>query len=204
MSMLFGATAVGVRARDGVALGSDRRMAYGSFIMSRNARKIFVLDKRIGIAFSGLYGDMRGLYRIIESDYLLMKLTLGGLPSVYSVAKRLSMILYSYKPMPFMVEVIVGGIDPDGKPRLFVLDSLGSITEEPFVAVGSGATIALGLLEEEYSEDMSVEEAIGVVEKAIRTAIKRDASTGDGVDIVAITPSGVIEKTYRLKIVEEK
>lgn len=202
MAMYFGATAVGLKTRDAAILATDRRMAYGNFVMSRNAKKIFLLG-RIGIAFSGLYGDLRGIYRVIEAEYNYMKLSLGKEPSVYSIAKRLSLILYSYKPMPFMVEVLVAGVDEKG-PRLYVLDSLGSITEEPYAAVGSGATLALGYLEDAYKEDASLDEAIEIAYRAVKNAMRRDASTGDGIDVVGITRDRIVEKSFKLKLVAEE
>ncbi|MCE4628013.1 MAG: proteasome subunit beta, partial [Desulfurococcales archaeon] len=111
--------------------------------------------------------------------------------------------LYSYKAFPFMIEALVGGIDVRGEPKLYVLDSLGSITEEPYAAVGSGATLALGLLEQNYREDLSVDEGIDLAAKAIRVAMERDPSTGDGIDVVAITRDGVIEKTFKVRIVTQ-
>ena len=202
MSLYFGATAAGLKTRDAVVLASDRRINYGIFIMSRNARKVFIIDDRIGIAFSGLYGDLAGIYRIMEAEYRFMEHTLGHKPPVYAMAKRLSIILYSYKLYPFMIEAIVGGLDYEGKPKLYVLDVLGSITEDPFVAVGSGASIAIGYLEEHYRDDLDIEDAMDVAARAIRIAMERDPSTGDGIDVVAITSSGVKHKTIRLRVVE--
>jgi proteasome beta subunit len=203
VSLYFGATAVGIKQKNAVVLASDRRMSYGVFIMSRNAKKVFVLDSNIGIAFSGLYGDLRGIYRILEAEYRYMQHILGHKPPVYAMAKRLSLILYSYKALPFMVEAIVGGLGYEGEPKLYVLDALGSITEEPFAAVGSGATLALGYLEGNYREDMSVEEAMQLAANAIRTAMERDPSTGDGIDVVALTPEGLRERTFRVRVITQ-
>ena len=202
MSLYFGATAAGLKTRDAVVLASDRRINYGIFIMSRNAKKVFVIDDRIGIAFSGLYGDLAGIYRIMEAEYRFMEHALGHKPPVYAMAKRLSLILYSYKLYPFMIEAIVGGLDYEGKPKLYVLDALGSITEDRFAAIGSGASVAIGYLEEHYREDLSLEDAMDVASKAIRVAMERDPSTGDGIDVVAITRGGVKRKTIRLRVVE--
>ncbi|MCE4625282.1 MAG: proteasome subunit beta [Desulfurococcales archaeon] len=203
MSLYFGATALGIKLKDSVVVASDRRMSYGVFIMSRNAKKVFLLDNKIAIAFSGLYGDLRGIYRILEAEFRYMEHVIGHKPPVYAMAKRLSLLLYSYKAVPFMVEALVAGLDVNNVPRLYVLDALGSITEEPFAAVGSGATLALGYLEENYREDMSVEEAMDLAAKAMRISMERDPSTGDGIDVVAITPEGVKEKTIRVKVVTE-
>ncbi len=205
MSSFFGATSVGVKARDGVALATDRRMAYGTFIMSRNARKVFRINDRIGIVFAGLYGDISGLVRILKADLKSYELTTGNPITTYMTAKRLSLIMYSYKMLPFIVETIVGGLDPDGTPKLYVLDSLGSITEEPYAAVGTGATIAYGYLEANYREDLSGEEALQIAINAVKTAIVRDAGTGDGIDAILISKEGVREESVKLRVrVEEE
>jgi len=204
LSSFFGATSVGVKAGEGVALATDRRMAYGTFIMSRNARKVFRINDRIGIVFAGLYGDISGLVRILRADLKSYELTTGNPITTYMTAKRLSLIMYSYKMLPFIVETIVGGLDPDGTPRLYVLDSLGSITEEPYAAVGTGATIAYGYLEANYREDMSGDEALQIAINAVKTAIVRDAGTGDGIDAVLISKEGVREESVKLRVrVEE-
>ncbi len=195
---------MGVKAGEGVALATDRRMAYGTFIMSRNARKVFRINDRIGIVFAGLYGDISGLVRILRADLKSYELTTGNPITTYMTAKRLSLIMYSYKMLPFIVETIVGGLDPDGTPRLYVLDSLGSITEEPYAAVGTGATIAYGYLEANYREDMSGDEALQIAINAVKTAIVRDAGTGDGIDAVLISKEGVREESVKLRVrVEE-
>ena len=195
---------MGVKAKDGVALATDRRMAYGTFIMSRNARKVFRINDRIGIVFAGLYGDISGLVRILGADLKGYELTTGNPITTYMTAKRLSLIMYSYKMLPFIVETIVGGLDPDGTPKLYVLDSLGSITEEPYAAVGTGATIAYGYLEANYREDLSGEEALQIAINAVKTAIVRDAGTGDGIDAILISKEGVKEESVKLRVrVEE-
>ena len=205
LSSYFGATSVGVRVKNGVALATDRRMAYGTFILSRNARKIFLINDRIGIVFAGLYGDISGLIRILKADLKSYELTYSGKITTYMAAKRLSLIMYSYKMLPFFVETIIGGMDPNGTPKLYVLDSLGSITEEPYAAVGTGATIALGYLESKYEENMKPEEALDVAITAVRTAIIRDAGSGDGIDAVLITKKGVKESSIKLQVkIEEQ
>ncbi len=201
MSWGFGATALGLKARDGVVLATDRRLSYGGFVMSRNAKKIFVIEDRVGVAIAGLYGDVSGLARVLEAEVKYYESTSGVRLTVKGVAKRLSTILYSYKFFPFYVEAIVGGFD-DGEPRIYVLDSLGSITEEDYAALGSGATMALGVLEALYKPDMSLEEAEELAVKAMKSAIERDAMSGDGIDIVVVSRSGVRERRITLKMVE--
>jgi len=199
---VFRATVVGLKFRDGVVMATDRRLSYGNIVLSRAARKIFVVDERAAVAFAGLYGDVSGLVRFLQADISAYKLIANAPVTIRSIAKRLSTLMYSYKWFPFFVETLVGGVEIDGTPKLYVLDPLGSILEEDYTAVGSGATIAFGFLENNYSSSMTVEEAEKIALSAVRTAIGRDIGSGDGIDVVTITRNGVKEKSITLRIVE--
>jgi proteasome beta subunit len=97
---------------------------------------------------------------------------------------------------PFLAETIIAGVS-DGIPELYVLDSIGSVLGDKFAAVGTGAPIAIGVLESEYNEGMSVEEAKPVLLRAVKSAIARDISSGDGVDLMVITQQGIKEESPR-------
>ncbi len=198
-------TAVGVRAKDGVVLATDKRMAYGSFVMSRNAKKVFLVNSRAGIAMSGLYADVGAIIRYLSAESRYYELTSEQTMSLYALSKLLSGILYSYKMLPFLIEALVGGIDRDGQPRIYTLDSLGSVSEDKYMAVGSGATTALGYLESQYSDDITLSQAEDLAVTALRISMERDASTGDGIDILSIGSDGkVSERSIRLRVVEEQ
>jgi len=199
---VFRATVVGVKTKDGVVMATDRRLSYGNIVLSRAARKIFVVDERAAVAFAGLYGDVSGLIRILQADVSAYKLVANSPVTIRSIARRLSVLMYSYKWFPFFVETLVGGVESDGTPRLYVLDPLGSVLEEDYTAVGSGATIALGILESAYKQGITVEEAEKLAISAVRTAIGRDIGSGDGIDVVTITSNGVRERSITLRIIE--
>jgi proteasome beta subunit len=199
---VFRATVVGLKVRDGVVMATDRRLSYGNIVLSRAARKIFVVDERAAVAFAGLYGDVSGLIRFLQADISAYKLIANAPVTIRSIAKRLSILMYSYKWFPFFVETLVGGVESNGTPRLYVLDPLGSILEEEYAAVGSGATVAFGFLENNYRPDMTVDDAEKVAISAVRTAIGRDIGSGDGIDVVSITRNGARERSITLRIVE--
>ncbi len=65
---------------------------------------------------------------------------------------------------------------------------------DKFAAVGTGAEIAMGVLESEYRDGLSVEEGRPLILRAIKSAVARDISSGDGVDLLIITHKGRIPK----------
>ena len=84
-----------------------------------------------------------------------------------------------------MAAIIVGGVDNNG-PAIYNLDLFGTLTKDKFLSTGSGSPVAYGVLENEYSENIEIKEGIGMAVRAVISAIRRNAGTGDGFDIITI------------------
>jgi proteasome beta subunit len=63
--------------------------------------------------------------------------------------------------------------------------------------VGSGAEIAIGLLEADYKDSLSVQEGKELALRAIKSAVSRDAASGNGADFLIITQDGVKEESVK-------
>ncbi len=184
------ATALGLKFKGGVVLAADRRVSYGTFVLSKSAKKVFLVNERVGISTAGLPGDFQELVDVVKFNMTLYELDLDKKASPTNVAKLLSLLLYQGRFRGiYYAELIVGGLE-NGEPKILVLDPAGGLMEEKFAAVGTGAQIATGILEREYEESLGEEEAISLAEKAMREAISRDALSGDGIDLLVITESG--------------
>ncbi|MDH5816030.1 MAG: archaeal proteasome endopeptidase complex subunit beta [Candidatus Nezhaarchaeota archaeon] len=194
----IGATTVGVKVDSGVVLSSEKRVSYGFTVTSKSAKKIFKITDYLGIACAGLIGDMQAIARSLRAEVRLYELDLNRRMPIKAAAKLLANILFSQRYMPLMSETLVGGIDDTG-PHLYVLDAIGSLIEDDYAALGSGATIAIGILEANYRKDMTVDEAKNLAIRAVRAAIERDALSGDGIDLLIITKEGVEEKFEAVK-----
>lgn len=197
MPYVPGATTVGVVCKDGVILGSERRLSYGYFVMSKTVKKTFKITDRIGAACAGLVSDMQMLARELEAYIMLYSYERDRSASVKTAAKVLGNLLFERRMFPLLAQTIVGGIDEEG-PSLYVLDPIGSVIQDKYASVGTGAEIAMGLLESEYKEDLTTEEAKKLAMKAVKTAIARDIGSGEGVDLLTITKDGVKEESVKL------
>ncbi|MET1128147.1 MAG: archaeal proteasome endopeptidase complex subunit beta [Thermoproteota archaeon] len=195
----IGATAVGLRGQDFVVLAAEKRISYGGFVVSHAGKKVYKISDYLGVALAGLFADMQAIAKIISAEMEYYMLTLGRPMKVEAAARLLAAILYSNKYYPFFSEVLVGGIDLNGGSRLFVMDPLGSLIEDEYAAIGSGAPIAIGVIEREYRKDLSVSEARDLAVNAIKAAIERDAVSGGGIDILVIQREGnVVRSTEEL------
>ena len=188
-----GATVVGVTYKDGLVLGAERRVTLGGFIVSKTAKKTFQVTGSVGAACAGMIGDMEVLIKELRSYVKLRELELRRPLPANSIAKLLSIMMFERRYAPYITQVMIGGVD--AKPSIWVLDPLGSLIPDDYAAVGSGAEIAIGLIENGYSESLSEEYAKNLAVRAIRSAIKRDVSSGDGVDLLFATKEGIREES---------
>ena len=73
------------------------------------------------------------------------------------------------------------------------------MTTEKFISTGSGSPVAYGYLESEFKENMKVDDAYKIALQAIGTAIRRNAGTGDGINVVVIDKNGYRELSREVK-----
>jgi len=191
-----GATTVGVVCPKGVILASEKRVSYGYLVVSKGGKKVFKITDSIGAACAGLVSDMQILVREVEAYANLFNLDVGRSISVRAAAKLMSNLLFGRRLAPLITQTIVGGIDEEGA-TLYVLDILGSVIPDKYAVVGSGTEIAMGVVEEGYREDLTMEEAKDLVVRAIKSAISRDIMSGDGIDFLLITKDGTLEESMK-------
>ncbi len=188
-------TTVGLIVGDYVVLAADKRATAGSLIAHKRVKKIHKITDYAAMTISGLVADAQFL--VEQARYIARRYysEIGKPIKISSLASHLSLILTVYlRKYPFIVQLLLGGYD--GEPQLYYLDLYGSISKEKYMATGSGSPTALGVLEEKYRSDLSLEEGIELAKKAVLTAIKRDGFSGEGVDVVVIGPGIYREETY--------
>jgi proteasome beta subunit len=189
-----GATTIGLVFAGGVILASEKRVTYGSMIMSKTGKKVFKITDQVGAACAGLVSDMQILTREVEAQAKLFALEAKRPMTVNAAAKVMSNVLFNRRMIPLIIQTIVGGMDNDG-PALYVLDVLGSLLPDTYAAVGSGAQMATGVLEQGFKDNMNQQDAKELVLKAIKSAIRRDVMSGNGIDLLVLSKDEVSEET---------
>ena len=197
MSMYMpGATAVGITFDGGVVFASEKRIAYGNFLVSKNTKKTYSLTDKVGTSVAGLVADMQILVLQIKALAKIRKMELKRDVPQNSIAKMMSNMMYERRFFPLLTQVIVGGVVD--KPSIFTLDPLGSVLPDDYAAVGTGAEMALGVLDHQYKANMSEKEATELAIKSVKAATMRDSFSGDGIDVLVITKQGTKEFTEKL------
>ncbi len=194
--LMPGATTLGMVFSEGVMLTSEKRVTYGSFVTSKAGKKVFRITDHIGAACAGLVSDMQILIREVEAYANLFELDVSRKISVRSAAKVMSNLLFGRRLFPLITQTIIGGMDDEG-PSIYVLDVLGSVIPDKYAAVGTGAEIAVGVLEENYTEDMNLQQAKDLALRAMKSGISRDSMSGNGIDLLVFMKEGMSEETVK-------
>ena len=190
-----GATAVGITYNDGVLLAAEKRVSYGNFVVNKNTKKTFNVTDHVGAACAGMVADMQVLVRQVSALSKIRKLETRRNVEPNSVAKLMSVIMFERRYFPLLTQVVVGGVTT-GKPEIYTLDPLGSVLPDRYAAVGTGAEMALGVMDAEFNENLDEEKATNLALKSIRSSIQRDSASGDGIDILIINKNGKSENSY--------
>jgi proteasome beta subunit len=190
-----GATAVGISYSNGVVLAAEKRISFGNFVVNKNTKKTFPVTEKVGAACAGMVADMQVLVRQVGALAKIRKLETRRNVAPNSIAKMMSVIMFERRYFPLLTQVIVGGFEV--KPEIYTLDPLGSLLPDDYAAVGTGAEMALGIMDSEFKSNMSEEKAKDLAIKAIKSSIQRDSSSGDGIDLLAITMTGTSEESLK-------
>ena len=191
---LKGTTTIGVVCKDGVILASDTRVTMGFYVAHKHGKKIYKIDEHLAMTIAGNVADAQRAVDILTANAQLYRLEVGRPLPVNSAARLIANLLFSARYAPLVTQVLIGGVDDTG-PHVFSLDPFGSLTEEKCVATGSGSPIAYGVLEDKYREDLPVKDVLPVIVRAVDSAMKRDAASGDSFNVAVIDGSGYRELT---------
>jgi len=191
-----GTTTIGMVCKDGVVVATEHRATMGTMIAHKTAKKVYRINDHLAMTTAGLVGDAQMLARYLKVETDLYKLQRGSDIPVKGAATLMSNILNQRKFAPYYVQLIIGGVDKSG-PHIFSLDAAGGSIEDKYTTTGSGSPYVFGVLEDNYRDNITIDEGIDLAIRALSAAMKRDSASGNGMDIVAITPKEYREITQK-------
>jgi proteasome beta subunit len=157
-------------------------------------QKVIIINEELALTVAGLVSDIQLLTKLIKAQIKLDELRRGKKIKVTEAANLLANLVYNnarkYSAIPGITGFLFGGKDNTGF-YLYELGMDGSLTKfDDYATTGSGMLFATGVLEANYKPNMSLEEGIKVVVKALNAAVQRDTASGCGIDIITITKDG--------------
>jgi proteasome beta subunit len=184
-----GTTTVGLTTEEGVVIATDRRASLaGRFVSNKNVTKVEQVHPTAALTLVGSVGGAQSFVRNLRAETNLYGARRGEPMSVSALA-TLAGNFARGGPF-FAINPILGGVDEEGH-HVFTIDPAGGIMEDEYSVTGSGMQLAYGVLEGEYEEGLSNEDATEVAARAVKSAVERDTGSGNGVVFAEITDEGV-------------
>jgi len=158
-----GSTAIGMVCSDGILFVTDRRVV-DPLVVSESIEKIWQVDDHIGITASGILSDARVLIERAQVKAQQNKVTYDSEIDTVTVVKDICSLkqicTQSGGLRPFGVSLLIGGIDEDGKSKLYETDPTGIYFEYRASVIGEGEVEMEEILHKEYNPEITIEEGL--------------------------------------------
>ena len=196
-----GTTTVGIVCKDVIVLGADMRATAGNLIVNKETEKVYQITENIIVTMAGTVSDAQLLCKYLKAELKLLKIRNNHEPTVREAANLMATFVYGnirkMSMIPGVSHFLMGGKDNTGY-YLFDIFADGSLTEEKkYVTSSSGCVFALGVLESNYKDSMSIDEGLDLAIRSLNAAMQRDTFTGNGVNIFTITKKGVVKEVKK-------
>jgi 20S proteasome subunit beta 2 len=189
-----GTTIVGLVYKGGVVLGADTRATGGTEVADKNCEKIHYLTPNIYCCGAGTAADTEKTTELISSQLELLRMNTGGSQSrVVTACTMLKRMLYRYQGH-VSAALVLGGCDVNG-PHVYQIYPHGSTAKLPFTTMGSGSLAAMSVFETGWHQEMTEEEGVELVKRAILAGIFNDLGSGSNVDVCVIRMDGTTDIT---------
>eukprot|EP00891_Asterochloris_glomerata_P006823 jgi/Astpho2/6823/Aster-06499 len=169
-----GTLAVGVRGKDVVVLGAERKAA-AKLADTRTVHKMVAVDDHICLAFAGLMADARVLVDKARVEAQSFRLTLDEQISVDALTRYIAGVQQKYTQSggvrPFGISTLIAGFDPMGKPALYQTDPSGTYSAWKADAIGRNSKTVREYLEKHYAET-SGKETIKLALKSLMETVE--------------------------------
>merc|ERR1712142_1023977 len=165
-------TAVGIRCKDGVVFGVEKLIT-AKLYESTSTKRIFNIDRHIGMAVAGLLADARHLVETARDEASNYRSEYGGPIPIKYLAHRLASYVRAYTlysaVRPFGCSILLSAWDPQEGPTMYVIDPSGSFIGYLGAAIGKAKQNAKTEIEKLKTETMTCRELVKQVAKIIHT-----------------------------------
>uniref|UniRef100_A0A8D2C1T6 Proteasome 20S subunit alpha 7 n=1 Tax=Sus scrofa TaxID=9823 RepID=A0A8D2C1T6_PIG len=179
-----GSTAVGVRGRDIVVLGVEKK-SVARLQDERTVRKICALDDNVCMAFAGLTADARIVINRARVECQSHRLTVEDPVTVEYITRYIASLKQRYTQSngrrPFGISALIVGFDFDGTPRLYQTDPSGTYHAWKANAIGRGAKSVREFLEKNYTDEAIETDGL-TIKLVIKALLEVSARLGSGQD----------------------
>ncbi|KAL9083870.1 MAG: hypothetical protein Q9165_008340 [Trypethelium subeluteriae] len=190
-----GTCAVGVKGKDVVVLGCEKRSAMKLQDTRITPSKISLVDSHVCLAFAGLNADARILVDKARLEAQSHRLTVEDPVTIEYITKYVAGVQQRYTQSggvrPFGISTLIVGFDPNDKvPRLYQTEPSGIYSAWKANAIGRSSKTVREFLERNHKDDMDREETIKLTVKSLLEVVQTGAKN---IEIALMAPGKTLE-----------
>ena len=185
-----GAPSVAIKAASGMVLATEKKQK-SILYDERSVHKVEPITKHIGLVYSGMGPDYKGLVhrarKLAQQCYLVYR---EPIPTARLVQGVASVIEYTQSGgvCPFEVSLLICGWN-EGWPYLFWSDPSGAYFVWKATAMGKNYVNGKTFLEKRYNEDLELEDAIHTVILTLKESFEGQM-TEDNIEVGICNEAG--------------
>lgn len=189
--LVTGTTTLAMVVENAIVVATESQATAGYLVATKNAQKLFQISDHAAATISGGVADCQYIIDMTKAQVRLREVEREAEPPLRWIANIVRNMLFNGRSFYLSMMLVVGYDTREKSPKIYGVDLIGSLFEEDeYMAFGSGSTFALGVLEGNYSKEMSVEDAIELARRAITAAKNRDIASGSKIQLAVVDEEG--------------
>ncbi|KKF96246.1 Proteasome subunit alpha type-4 [Ceratocystis platani] len=190
-----GTCAVGVKGKDVVVLGCEKRSAMKLQDTRITPSKLGLLDNHVCLAFAGLNADARILVDKARIEAQSHRLTVEDPVTIEYITKYVAGVQQRYTQSggvrPFGISTLIVGFDKGSEvPRLYQTEPSGIYSAWKANAIGRSSKTVREFLERNYKDDMDRDATVRLAIKSLLEVVQTGAKN---IEIALMAPGKSIE-----------
>lgn len=188
-----GTCSVGVKGKDCVVLGCERRSTLKLQDPRTTPSKISKIDDHVLLSFAGLNADSRILIDRARVEAQSHKLNLEDPVSIDYITRYIAGVQQKYTQSggvrPFGISTLVAGFDVnDTVPKLYQTEPSGVFSSWTANSIGKNSKTVREFLEKNYTEGLDENETVTLAIKSLLEVVQTGAKN---IEISVMTPESI-------------
>jgi len=185
------AACIGVRAKDGVVLAAEKRLASKLLDQTQISEKMYLLDDNVACSVAGIDADANILISKARVAAQRYKYAYDEDMPVEQLVRALCDVKQSYTQFgglrPFGVSFLYAGWDEHLGFQLYKSDPSGNYAGWKASAMGANYQQAQSSLKQEYVDECSLDEALALAVRVLSKCMESTSLSSDKVEFAKLT-----------------
>jgi len=184
-------TVLGILARDGIVLAAEKKVASKLLEQEKSNEKIFQLSGNVLAGVAGMTADANSLVNYARNSAQKYLLSYDDDIPVEQLVQRLCDLKQGYTQYgglrPFGVAFLCAGYDAHHGFQLYHSDPSGNYSGWRATCAGKNNGPASSLLKQDYKEDASVQEALGLAARVLSKSLDTTKMESSRLEFAVLT-----------------